>query len=136
MSRVLRAHGMSKCIGCYTCMITCALINQKNHSLEKSSIHIKTTGGLEGSLVVTVCHGCKEAACAEACPTGALKSLKKGGVDLVEAECIGCRRCVSSCTVGAITFNEDTHKPIICHHCGICVRSCPHGCLSLEEVEV
>ena len=34
----------------------------------------------------------------------------------------------------AVDFDEDLKQPIICHHCGMCVRYCPHGCLSMQEV--
>ncbi len=135
MPRVLRAPEMSKCIGCFTCMHMCAMVNQKNHSLYKSSIHIKTSGGLSGRFVATVCHACREAACAEACPTGALTPRKGGGVLLKAAQCIGCKRCVDVCTARAVGFNIDDRKPIICKHCGLCAQMCPHNCLVMVEVE-
>jgi ferredoxin len=34
----------------------------------------------------------------------------------------------------AISYDEDTRQPIICHHCGVCSRYCPHECLSMQEV--
>ena len=42
MTKDLRADGMNKCIGCFTCMLTCAGVNRQNHSIEKSAIRIKT----------------------------------------------------------------------------------------------
>lgn len=134
MPKVLRAREMSKCIGCFTCMNVCAAVNHKNHSLKKSSIHIKTSGGLSGRFVSTVCLACRDAACAEVCPTGALTPRKGGGVNLKEALCTGCKRCVHACTAMAIGFDETTGKPIVCKHCGLCARYCPHNCLEMEEV--
>jgi len=132
--KVLRAHDMSKCIGCFTCMIVCSAFNHKDHSLKKSCIHIKTAGGLEGRFVCSICLGCPGAACEEVCPTGALTSRKGGGVTLKEDLCIGCKRCIKACTVMAVNYDEDSGKPIICNHCGICGHYCPHDCLTLEEV--
>jgi len=86
MPKVLRAHDMSKCIGCFT----------------------------------SVCLACREPACAEVCPTAALLPRKGGGVTLKKELCIGCRRCLGACTALAVNFDEDTGKPIICRHCGIC----------------
>ena len=134
MPRVLRANEMSRCIGCFTCMNVCAAFNHKSHSLTKSSIHIKTSGGLSGRFVATVCHACRDAACAEACPTGALTPRKGGGVALNESLCMGCKRCVNACGALAVEFDNKTNTPIICRHCGLCANYCPHKCLTMEEV--
>ena len=134
MAKVLKARNMSTCIGCFTCMFICAGVNRRNHSIQKSCIKIRTYGGISGKFVETVCHGCVDAACAEACLTGAITPRKGGGVTVNAKKCIGCKRCVSSCTLNAVDFDDDLKKPIICQHCGVCVRYCPHGCLLMEEV--
>lgn len=136
MAKILKTDGMNKCIGCFTCMLACAGVNQKNHSLSKSAIKVKTSGGLKGKFVAMVCVGCREErACAEACPTGALENRKGGGVLLNAEKCIGCRKCVPACIVGAVHFDENEAKPIICKHCSICTKFCPHECLRMEDVE-
>jgi len=134
MAKVLKADQMNKCLGCFTCMLVCAGVNQKNHSIRKSGIHVRTSGGLSGRFIAVVCHACKEPACAEVCPANALSPRKGGGVDLDSHKCIGCRRCENSCMVQAITYDADSHKPIICHHCGLCSKYCPHSCLTMQEV--
>lgn len=135
MPKVLKASGMNKCIGCFTCMLTCAGVNHQNHSISKSAIHVRTTGGLTGKFVAVVCNACRdERACAEACPTGALEKRRGGGVILHPEKCIGCRKCEKACVVGAAHFDEYESKPIICKHCGACARMCPHECLKMEEV--
>jgi len=115
-------------------MFICAAVNRKNHSIQKSCIKIRTYGGLSGKFVETVCRGCREPACAEVCQTDALKLRKGGGVTLKSKKCIGCRRCVPACKIGAVGFDEELNEPIICNHCGLCARYCPHGCLFVEEV--
>ena len=134
MAKILKTNNMSKCIGCFTCMFICAGINRQDHSIQKSCIKIRTYGGIAGKFVETVCHGCREPACAEVCPTGALAVRGGGGVKLDTKKCTGCRRCESVCMVNAVDFDEDLKHPIICHHCGMCVRYCPHGCLTMQEV--
>ena len=133
MPKVLRAHDMQKCIGCFACMTVCAAFNYHDHSFDKSCIHIKTSGGLEGRFVASVCLACQEPGCKEVCPTGALIRRNGGGVNLTKELCIGCKRCVSACAAMAISFNNDIGKPIICRHCGICSHYCPHHCLTLKE---
>lgn len=135
--KVFKAVEMNRCIGCLSCMITCSAVNQQDHSILKSAIRIKTSGGLTGKFVAIVCQACKDdVPCAEICPTGALKKRPAGGVLLDKDNCIGCELCVGACTVEAIYFDQETKKPIVCKHCGVCVRFCPHGCLELvEEVQ-
>ena len=135
MAKILKADQMNKCIGCFTCMLICSALNRKNHSIKKSCIHVRTSGGLSGKFVATVCHACKDASCVEVCPSGAMTPRKGGGVLLDAQKCIGCRRCQNSCMMQAIKFDDDTHQPIVCHHCGVCARYCPHDCLSVQEVD-
>ena len=135
MPKILKADGMSKCIGCFSCMLVCAGVNQQNHSISKSAIKVRSSGGMHGKFVSTVCLACRdERACAEACPSGALEKRQGGGVLLKPEKCIGCKRCVSACIIGAVNFDEDEKKPIICKHCSICTKFCPHECLRMEEV--
>jgi len=133
MAKVLKTGNMSRCIGCLTCVLVCAAANRQSHSVQKSCIKIRTSGGMSGKFIESVCHACSEPACAEVCPANALVSRKGGGVVLEKGKCIGCRRCQSACMVNAVSFDEDLKQPIICHHCGLCARYCPHGCLFIEE---
>ena len=135
MAKVLRSVNMSRCIGCFACMLVCAAVNRRDHSTKKSCIKILTYGGMSGKFIDVVCNACREAACAEKCPTNALKPRKGGGVKMDKKLCMGCRRCKSSCLLDAVSFDEELLQPLICHHCGICAQYCPHDCLEVVEVE-
>jgi Fe-S-cluster-containing dehydrogenase component len=134
MAKVLRAKNLNKCIGCFTCMLICAGVNRQNHSLRLSCISMKTSGGMSGRFVSVVCQACREPQCAGVCPSDALVPRKGGGVTIDRSRCIGCRRCESACLVGAIGYDEQERKPLICRHCGTCARYCPHGCLEIVDV--
>ena len=131
MAKILKPKEMNKCLGCFACMTVCSTVNQKNHSLSKSAIKVRTAGGFPSGFVAVVCLGCKEPACMEVCPSYALEKRPGGGVRVLKDSCIGCRKCVSACIVRAINFDEETKKPIICCHCGTCTRFCPHDCLQM-----
>ena len=132
--KILKAQEMGRCIGCLSCMITCAAFNRQDHSILKSAIRIRTSGGLSGKFIGVVCQACKEdVSCAEICPTGALVKRQGGGVKLEKEKCNGCELCIGACTVGAVFFDKADSLPIICKHCGVCARFCPHHCLFFGE---
>lgn len=135
-AKYLKSRNMSKCIGCLTCELVCAALNRKSHSFHKSAIKIRTYGGVAGRFVETVCHACLDAACVESCQADALKPRNGGGVTLDKNKCIGCKKCVSACSVNAVFFDDEERVPIICHHCGVCAQYCPHDCLYTREREV
>ena len=135
MAKVLRANGMKRCIGCFSCMKVCSAVNHKNFSLNKSAIKVRTSGGLSGRFISIVCLACKdERACAEACMSDALEKRPGGGVILRPEKCIGCRKCEKACTIEAVHWDKEENRPIICKHCGLCAGFCPHKCLVMEEV--
>ena len=133
MAHVLNPKGMNKCIGCLTCSLVCAVANQDSHSIDKSAIKIRTTGGMTSRFVAIVCRGCREPACLKACPAEALESRPGGGVILDGEKCYGCAKCVAACSVGAVNFDRETKRPIICCHCGVCTTFCPHDCIMMDE---
>ena len=135
MQKVLRFKDVNKCLGCFTCMNVCSSVNQKDHSLKKSAIKVRTTGGMASRFVAVVCLGCLEPACLEVCPSNALEYRDGGGVLLQAEKCIGCRSCEHNCIMKAINFDEERRKPIICRHCGVCARFCPHDCLQMINTE-
>jgi Fe-S-cluster-containing hydrogenase component 2 len=87
---------------------------------------------MERGFIVIACRACKDPPCAKACHTQALKTRVGGGVKLNKNTCIGCGSCRDACKIGAIFWDEEINKPMICIHCGYCVRYCPHGVLKLE----
>ncbi len=134
MAKVLKAESMKRCIGCFTCMKVCSAVNHKNFSLNKSSIKVRTSGGISGKFVGIVCLACRdERACVDACPSSALEKRPGGGVIFKKERCIGCKKCENACIVGAVHWDKDQNEPIICKHCGLCAKFCPHKCLIMEE---
>jgi Fe-S-cluster-containing dehydrogenase component len=101
--------------------------------LEKTCIGVKSAGGLERGFVVIICRACDNPPCAKVCPTNALSPRKTGGVQLDSKKCISCRNCVDACIMKAVFWDNENNKPMICVHCGYCVKFCPHNVLKIEK---
>lgn len=130
--KILKVKDMNKCIGCYSCMLTCARTVHGDFSPVSSGIRIRSCGGIQGKFVADVCRGCTEPSCADTCMNGALQPRNGGGVKYYKERCIGCRLCIDACSIHGISFDEQEKKAIVCIQCGSCARNCPHGVLSME----
>ena len=122
-----------KCVGCQCCMFACA--RKQQPGLAQASIGVRSIGGMERGFTVIVCRACDEPPCAKVCPNDALTPHAGGGVRLNAAKCIGCGYCQEACIIGAIFWDDEVNKPMICDQCGGCVRFCPYGVLALEKRE-
>ncbi len=132
--KVLSARNIKRCIGCHICSMTCARQVHGLISWAASGIRIRSSGGISTGFEADFCLACRDPACLDACPTGALVARKGGGVILKKTECIRCMECQRACPVGAVA-QDDHGFPVICIHCGTCVKFCPHKCLELIEIE-
>ena len=123
-----------KCIGCQSCMFACVR-RQGEAGLAKACIGVKSIGGMERGFTVVVCRACGDPPCARVCPTEALTVRDGGGVRLDPKRCIGCGHCQDACVIGAIYWDDEIQKPMICVHCSRCVPFCPVDVLGMEEKE-
>ena len=121
-----------RCVGCELCMFACAR-RQNDVGIASSCIGVQSAGGMVNGFTIIVCRACDDPPCAKSCPVDALSIRKGGGVILRKEKCIGCKTCVGNCILGAIFWDSEIEKPMICIHCGICVKYCPHGVLALEQ---
>lgn len=128
----LQVLDVERCVGCQLCMFACGRM-QAQGGLAKARIGVRSVGGMERGFIVVVCRGCKDPFCAKVCPTGALVPKEEGGVRVELDRCIGCGYCREACLIGAVFWDEETEKPMICTHCGYCAAFCPHGVLRFER---
>jgi len=91
---------LHKCIGCYSCMISC----KQEHFLPPEIFFSRVLVGESGRypsvqkvVYPVLCNHCAEPACVDVCPTGATKQRGDGIVTVDPDICIGCRSCLIAC---------------------------------------
>ncbi len=134
MKKKLSVIDAEKCIGCQCCMFACSR-RSGDGGLGKSSIFVRSAGGVSRGFSVIVCRACIDPPCARVCPVNALTVKSAGGVVLKPSSCIGCGLCQEACVLKAVFWDKDNNKPMICIHCGICAQFCPHEVLGLTEIK-
>jgi len=122
---------MEKCVGCHTCELACAIAHSESQDIETMvvrgerpgyRIHVESCGPRS---IPLSCQHCEEAACALACPTGAVRRLAPGKpVLLDDSRCVGCTMCVQACPFGVIAMRADGK---ISFKCDLCVRRLAQG---------
>jgi len=90
-----------------------------------------------------ICKHCENAACLEACPTGALFYTEFGTVVVQQDICNGCGYCVPACPFGVIMTSEvdgKAHKCTLCYDRlkgGLepaCAKACPTDSIQFGEL--
>jgi electron transport protein HydN len=151
----------SKCIGCRTCELACAIAHQEGESGTLNSteqfmprLHLVKNAQVS---VPVMCRQCNDAPCAQVCPNNAIVH-EDGYIKVIQARCIGCKTCVLACPYGAMSvvtkmmketsghaaiFRREVPKSqaMKCDLCAhledgpSCVRVCPTGAIQLIEPE-
>ncbi len=116
-----------RCLGCFNCERACALHRFARDGNAQSYIRVKVD--FESRIVVTsTCRQCRNAACARACPSGALvKNHSSGIIEVALEVCIGCGQCEQACPSGNVRIIPDVGVAGKCDLCGgapQCVQSC------------
>lgn len=99
-----------RCIGCYSCAISCRQEHFLPRNIYWNRVLISEEGkfpAVHKTILPVQCNHCKEAACVKVCPTGA-STRRSDGIVLVDYDkCVGCRYCVVACPYQQRTFYSD-----------------------------
>lgn len=104
MNRFVIAEA-SKCIGCRTCEIACAMAHPHGGAGDTLSVQTfapRLTVVRCGTITTPIlCRQCDDAPCVRACPSGAIV-YSQDSVQVLQERCVGCKTCVVACPYGAM----------------------------------
>ncbi|USD39798.1 MULTISPECIES: 4Fe-4S dicluster domain-containing protein [Ferrimonas] len=125
-----------RCLGCHSCELACAVAHGGEGGLVGSVVkglplHSRTKVVVADEVMMPMqCRQCENAPCTMVCPTGACRQ-ENGQVQIVEANCVGCKLCVMVCPFGAITVRrdslqqeQDTNNQGVALKCDLCTSWC------------
>lgn len=138
---------LDRCMGCHSCELACAVSHSANKSLyaalceqplPKKRVYVEWVE--PDKSVPIVCRHCEEAACLNACISGAISRNAEGVVLTDQKKCIGCWTCVMMCPFGVIGRHLEQRKAYRCDRCPdqavpACVKACPTNALRYGTVE-
>lgn len=126
------------CIACGKCELACAFAHGTDGIPGVSRIRIYRRGPEAGMPIV--CLQCSDAACAAACPVGAIKwNVETGALEVARDKCVNCHMCVAACPFGNIVAEPVAPTVAKCDLCGgspRCVAFCPTGAIQYLPTQV
>lgn len=132
------------CVGCHACEIACRQEQGLFYETGSKWCRVMTVkprrvqSELHLDYFPTMCVQCEDPLCLRSCPVKAIV-IREDGIVVVDGEkCNGCKLCIATCPLGAMSFNEVTKVVGKCNFClerleyGIepsCVQHCLGGAL-------
>ncbi len=113
MARWGMGINLNKCIGCYACMLACKQEHFLPPDIFWSRVLIGEVGrypGVHKLIYPVLCNHCEEAACVDACPTGASTKREDGTITIDYEKCAGCRYCIVACPYQQRSFFSNDKK--------------------------
>jgi len=97
---------LRKCIGCYSCQVTCKLENDVPIGKFRNTVKVREGAGsypdAKWRFLPTLCNHCDNPPCVKACPVpGATYKAEDGRVMIDKDICNGCGYCVYACPYSA-----------------------------------
>ncbi|MEA4926542.1 MAG: 4Fe-4S dicluster domain-containing protein [Syntrophomonadaceae bacterium] len=116
MSKILMISP-KKCNSCKTCEAVCPNAAVSVITFEEAAISVPI-----------MCMQCEYAACMNVCPNGAIARDKYNAVAVDPNKCLGCKMCISACSMGNIHYSTKEKRIMKCNLClgeAQCAKYCP-----------
>lgn len=100
---------LTRCAGCYSCVVSCKLENNTRPGVNWNGVRKVEWGNhpdAHQAFMMNLCMHCDNPPCEKACPTGATFKREDGIVMTDYAKCIGCGYCIPACPYNARQINE------------------------------
>jgi len=124
------------CNGCMSCQVYCAVTKEHICAPRRARVRVQLDP-LGARHRITLCRQCEQAACAEACPEGAIVLSDDGSYWAIDyARCTNCQECITACPFDAIFYDPLGDRIIKCDTCRgnpLCAQVCPTGALMWDE---
>jgi len=104
---------LKKCIGCFSCVISCKQVHGLPPGMFWNRVLLSETGRypqVTKHVYPVLCNHCGQAPCIKACPSGAATRRADGIVVTDGAACVGCGYCVVACPYQQRTLHEGGKK--------------------------
>ena len=95
---------LRKCVGCYSCQVTCKEENDVPIGKFRSWVKYHETGSfpeVSRTFMPYLCNHCERPSCVAACPVEATYKREDGVVLIDYDKCIRCERCIAACPYDA-----------------------------------
>jgi thiosulfate reductase/polysulfide reductase chain A len=124
MGKKQKRYGMlinlNRCIGCYSCQVTCKVENEVPYGLFRCRLETVQAGRYPKNkkfFIPKLCNHCADAPCIRKCPDNCMVKNTDGIVLINLENCSGCGECIEACPYDAIYFNPATGKIDKCDFC-------------------
>jgi len=100
---------LTRCAGCYSCVVSCKLENNTRPGVNWNSVRKVEWGNYPDAhqaFMLNLCMHCENPPCEKACPTGATYKREDGIVMVDYEKCIGCGYCIPACPYNARQINK------------------------------
>jgi Fe-S-cluster-containing dehydrogenase component len=115
-ARSLLAIDLDRCTRCGHCAWACAESHgsaRLERRGEKLAVTLRSDGAVatKALLLPSACQHCRDPACLDPCPTGAIRRDAAGAVELDQDLCTGCGACAKACPWQAIRIAPRSETP-------------------------